>query len=198
MVGKKENLCRRSVLQDLSEEISPWIKFNVGWPYKLHQNPTVWACRMHLRELSSRVLRKLRPQTLKISDLLGVSKTKTFRKPQTPEKLRSLGVLKTQTLQYFSNIVTNYRLRATSLSLSHLQKRNFVLQKYFLSKSSHWEHFDKNQILLTVCNETLCWDRYVWRSFQIKRSDMLVIVKPVLLKKLPKKKKKIKINHLII
>ena len=123
----------------------------------------------------------------KIQTPLGVSNTRTSRKPQTPEKLRSLGVLKTQTLQYFSNIATNYRLRATSLSVSHLQKRNFVLQKYLLSKSSHWEHFDKNQILLTVCNETLCWDRYVWRSFQIKRSDMLVIVKPVLVKKLPKK-----------
>ena len=59
---------------------------------------------MHLKQLSSRVLRKLRPQILKNSDPLGVSKTKTSRKPQTPEKLRSLGVLKTQTLNIFQTL----------------------------------------------------------------------------------------------
>ena len=76
------------------------------------------------------------------------------RKQRPPENLRPP---KTQTLQYFSNIATNYRLRATSLSLFPIYRSEIsFLQKYLLSKSSHWEHFDKNQILLTVCNETLC------------------------------------------
>ena len=118
-----------------------------------HINPTkiprVWACRMHLRELSSRVLRKLRPQTLKNSDPLGVSKTKTSRKPQIP------GCLENSDPQYFPNIATNYRPSAASLCLSHLQKRNFVLQKYRLSESSHWQNFDKTKF---------CW-RFVMRPF---------------------------------
>ena len=105
MLGKKENMCRRGVWQGLSKEISLWIKFNVGWPYIPYQKSwPVWACRMYLRQLSSRVLRKLRPQILKNSDPLGVSKTKTSRKPQTPEKLRSLGVLKTQTFNIFQTL----------------------------------------------------------------------------------------------
>ena len=105
MLGKKENMCRRGVWQGLSKEISLWIKFNVGWPYIPYQKSwPVWACRMNLRQLCSRVLRKLRPQILKNSDPLGVSKTKTSRKPQTPEKLRSLGVLKTQTFNIFQTL----------------------------------------------------------------------------------------------
>ena len=99
---------------------------------------------MHLRQLSSRVLRKLRPQILKNSDPLGVSKTKTSRKPQTPEKLRSLGVLKTQTLNIFQILQLTID-REQPLSLSHLQKRNFVFQKYRLSESSHWQNFDKTR-----------------------------------------------------
>ena len=154
MLGKKENMCRRGVWQGLSEEISLWIKFNVGWPYKPYQNPTVWACRMYLRQLSSRVLRKLRPQILKNSDPLGVSKTKTSRKPQTPEKLRSLGVLKTQTLNIFQILQLTID-REQPLSLSHLQKRNFVFQKYRLSESSHWQNFDKTRFF---------W-RFVMRPF---------------------------------
>ena len=116
---------------------------------------------MHLRELSSRVLRKLRPQTLKNSDPLDVSKTETSRKPQIPEKLRSQGVLKTQTLNIFQILQlsidreqplflsfpsTGAKFRFTEIS----PERNFALAKF-------WQ----NQFLLTVCNETLCSDRYV-------------------------------------
>ena len=142
MVGKKENLCTPWVWQGLSEKISLWIKFNVGWAYKPYQNPTVWACHMHLRELSSRVLRKLRPQTLKNSDPPGCLEHKDLPKTSDPRKTQIPGCLENSDPQYFSNIATNYKPRAASLPLSHLQKRNFVLQKYRLSGSSHWQNFD--------------------------------------------------------
>ena len=82
------------------------------------------------------------------------------RKQRPPENLRPPksqipGCLENSVPQYFSNIATNYRPRAASLSLSHLQKRNFVLQKYRLSESSHWQNFD---------NTKFCW-RFVMRSF---------------------------------
>ena len=154
MVGKKENLCRRSVLQDLSEEISPWIKFNVGWPYKLYQNPTVWACRMHLRELSSRVLRKLRPQTLKNSDPPGCLEHKDLPKTSDPRKTQIPGCLENSDPQYFQILQLTID-REQPLSLSHLQKRNFVFQKYRLSESSHWQNFDKTRFF---------W-RFVMRPF---------------------------------
>ena len=61
-----------------------------------------------------------------------------------PEKLRSLGVLKTQTLNIFQILQLTID-REQPLSLSHLQKRNFVFQKYRLSESSHWQNFDKTR-----------------------------------------------------
>ena len=154
MVGKKENLCTPWVWQGLSEKISLWIKFNVGWPYKPYQNPTVWACHMHLRELSSRVLRKLRPQTLKNSDPPGCLEHKDLPKTSDPRKTQILGVLKTQTLNIFQILQLNID-REQPFSLSHLQKRNFVFQKYRLSESSHWQNFDKTRFF---------W-RFVMRPF---------------------------------
>ena len=122
----------------------------------------------------------------KIQTPLGVSNTRTSRKPQTPEKLRSLGVLKTQTVNIFSNIKTNYRPRAASLSFPSTEAK-FRFPEISPERKFALAKFRQNQIFLTVCNETLCSDRYVWRSVQIKRSNMLVIVKPILVKKLPKK-----------
>ena len=110
---------------------------------------------MHLRQRSSRVLRKLRPQTLKNSDPPGCLENKDLPKTSDPRKTQIPGCLVNSDPQYFSNIATNYRLRAASLSLSHLQKRNFVLQKYRLSESSHWQNVDKTK---------LCW-RFVTRPF---------------------------------
>ena len=83
-----------------------------------------------------------------------------FRKQRPPENFRppknsDPRVSWNSDPQYFSNIATNYRPRAASLSLSHLQKRNFVLQKYRLKESSHWQNFDKTNF---------CW-RFVMRPF---------------------------------
>ena len=102
------------------------------------------------------------PHTSQTTFFTGVTKTQT----SDTEKFRSPGCLENKDLpktsdtretqipgclensdpQYFSNIATNYRPRAASLSLSHLQKRNFVLQKYRLSESSHWQNVDKTKL----------------------------------------------------
>ena len=170
----------------MGEKISLWIKFNVGWPYKPYQNPTVWACHMHLRELSSRVLRKLRPQTLKNSDPPGCLEHKDLPKTSDPRKTQIPGCLENSDPQYFSNIATNYRPRAASLSFPSTEAK-FRFPEISPERKFALAKFPQNQIFLTVCNETLCSDRYVWRSVQIKRSNILVIVKPILVKKLPKK-----------
>ena len=96
----------------------------------------------------------------KIQTPPAVSNTRTSRKPQTPEKLRSLGVLKTQTLNIFQILQLTID-REQPLSLSHLQKRNFVFQKYRLSESSQWQNFDKTRFF---------W-RFVMRPFRIVTFD---------------------------
>ena len=85
----------------------------------------------------------------------GCLENKDLPKTSDPRKTQIPGCLENSVPQYFSNIATDYRPRAASLSLSHLQKRNFVLQKYRLSESSHWQNFDKTKF---------CW-RVVMRSF---------------------------------
>ena len=92
---------------------------------------------------------KLRP--------LGVSKTQTLRKTQTPgclekslgrppETLRPLGVSKTQTLNIFQ-ILQLTIVTEQPLSLSQPPKR-MVLQKYLLSENSHWQNLDKTKFLI--------------------------------------------------
>ena len=115
----------------------------------------------------------------KIQTPLGVSNTRTSRKPQIP------GCLENSDPQYFSNIATNYRPRAAFLSCPSTEAK-FRFPEISPERKFALAKFRQNQIFLTVCNETLS-DRYVWRSVQIKRSNMLVIVKPILVKKLPKK-----------
>ena len=73
---------------------------------------------------------------------LGCLENKDLPKTSDPRKTQIPGCLENSDPQYFSNIATNYKSRAASLPLSHLQKRNFVLQKYRLSGSSHWQNFD--------------------------------------------------------
>ena len=85
----------------------------------------------------------------------GCLENKDLTKTSYPRKTLIPGCLENSDPQYFSNIATNYRPRAASLSLSHLQKRNFVLQKYRLKESSHWQNFDKTNF---------CW-RFVMRPF---------------------------------
>ena len=113
-----------------------------------HINPTKIPQFEHAtcisENFSSRVLRKLRPQTLKNSDPPGCLEHKDLPKTSDPRKTQIPGCLENSDPQYFSNIATNYRPRAASLS-SHLQKRNFVFQKYRLSESSHWQNFDKTR-----------------------------------------------------
>ena len=110
----------------------------------------------------------------------GVTKTQTS-KTQTsdPKKLRPPGCRENSYPQYFSNITANYSPRATSLSFASTEANGFAEispeRKFAQAK------FRQNQILLTGC--------YVCRSFQIKRSGMLVIVKPVLVKELTNQRK---------
>ena len=98
----------------------------------------------------------------KIQTPLGVSNTRTSRKPQTPEKLRSLGVLKTQTLNIFQILqLTINREQLLPLFPIYRSEISFC-------RNIAWAEVRTGKIS-TICNETLCSDRYVWRSFQIKR-----------------------------
>ena len=95
-----------------------------------------------------------------------------------PEKLRPMGVAKTHTLNIFQ-ILQLTIVRKQPLSFASTEANGFAEispeRKFALAK------FRQNQILLTGC--------YVCRSFQIKRSGMLVIVKPVLVKELTNQRK---------
>ena len=95
-----------------------------------------------------------------------------------PEKLRPMGVSKTHTLNIFQ-ILQLTIVREQPLSFASTEANGFAEispeRKFALAK------FRQNQILLTGC----C----VCRSFQIKRSGMLVIVKPVLVKELTNQRK---------
>ena len=122
----------------------------------------------------------------KIQTPLGVSNTRTSRKPQTPEKLRSLGVLKTQSLNIFRILQLTID-REQPLFLFPIYRSEISFCRNIAWAKVRTGKILTKPILLTVCKGILCSDRYLWRSFQIKRSNMLVIVKPFLVKKLPKK-----------
>ena len=68
------------------------------------------------------------------------------RKFRPPEKLRPLGVSKTQTLNIFQ-ILQLTIVTEQPLSLSQPPKR-MVLQKYLLSENSHWQNLDKTKFLI--------------------------------------------------
>ena len=84
-----------------------------------------------------------------------------------------------------------------------MPERKFPPAKFCQNENSRWRNFADANFLCqwkrrwTGCSETLCWDRYACckskRSFQIERSNMLVIVKPALVKELLKER--IKISH---
>ena len=129
--------------------------------------------------LDLRVLRKLRPrkhrpQTPEKLRPLGVSKTKTPRKTQTPGCLensyppknsdpwvsrkisrqtplntQSPGCLENSDPQYFSNITTNYSHRAASLSFATTEANGFAEispeRKFALAKSRQNQIFDLEQ-----------------------------------------------------
>ena len=90
----------------------------------------------------------------------GVTKTQTS-KTQTsdPKKLRPLGVSKTPTLNIFQLLQLTV-VREQPLSHSHPQKR-MVLQKYRLSKNSHWQTVSTKPNFLSRAMK-FCSNRWTW------------------------------------
>ena len=84
--------------------------------------------------------RKHRPQTPEKLRPLGVSKTQTLRKTQTP------GCLENPTLNIFQILQLTI---VTEQPLSLLQPpKRMVLQKYLLSENSHWQNLNKTKFLI--------------------------------------------------
>ena len=85
---------------------------------------------------------------------------KDLPKTSDPRKTQIPGCLENSDPQYFSNIATNYRPRAASLSFPSTEAK-FRFPEISPERKFALAKFRQNQILLTVCNETLCSDRYV-------------------------------------
>ena len=95
--------------------------------------------------LDLRVLRKLRPRKHRPQTPEKL-RPWVSRKLRPSEKLRPLGVSKTQTLNIFQILQLNI-VCEQPLSLSQPVKR-IVFQKYLLSENSHWQNLDKTKFLI--------------------------------------------------
>ena len=90
----------------------------------------------------------------------GCLENKDLPKTSDPRKTQIPGCLENSDPQYFSNIATNYRPRAASLSFPSTEAK-FRFPEISPERKFALAKFRQNQIFLTVCNETLCSDRYV-------------------------------------